>query len=100
MEPIVIEGVPSSVIEEGMNQWFKNSFSTTIPIIKDVETPAETLVETLAETTIVHNLRNPPYPKRLVLGLGIVGNNSCRILPKYGEEHEGEDEGATTEEAT
>ena len=34
------------------------------------------------------------------LGLGTVGKNSCRILPKYGEEHKGEEEGATTEELT
>ena len=33
-----------------------------------------------------------------MLGLGTVGKNSCRILPKYGEEHKGEEEGATTEE--
>ena len=35
-----------------------------------------------------------------LLGLGTVGKNSCRIMPKYGEEHKGEEEGATTKEAT
>ena len=35
-----------------------------------------------------------------LLGLGTVGQNSCRIIPKYGEERKGKDEGATTEEAT
>ena len=32
-----------------------------------------------------------------LLGLEKVGQNSCIILPKYGEEHKGEEEGATTE---
>ena len=35
-----------------------------------------------------------------LLGLGIVGNNSCRIMPKYGEEQKGEEKGAMTEEET
>ena len=33
-----------------------------------------------------------------MLGLGTVGKNSCRIIPKYGEEHKGKEEGATTEQ--
>ena len=32
--------------------------------------------------------------------LGKVAKNSCRIFPKYGEVHKGEEEGAMTEEAT
>ena len=35
-----------------------------------------------------------------VLSLGKVWQNSCRIFPKYGEEHKGEEEGATIEEET
>ena len=39
-----------------MNQQFRNSFSSEIPIIEDVETlvetPAETMIETPAETVI------------------------------------------------
>ena len=58
MEPIFIEDVPSPMIEEIMNQLFESSFSTTIPIIEDVEalaktnneTPPETLVETRTKT--------------------------------------------------
>ena len=34
-----------------------------------------------------------------ILVLEIVRHNSCRILPKYGEEHKGEEEAAMTEEA-
>ena len=58
MEPIVIEDVPSFVIDEGMNPSFGNSFGLAIPIIEDVEIPTEMsienhdkrAVETLAET--------------------------------------------------
>ena len=35
-----------------------------------------------------------------LLVLGKLGKNSFRILPKYGEEHKGEEEGTTIEEAT
>ena len=39
-------------------------------------------------------------PRSSLLGLGIVGRNSYKIMPKYGEEHKGEEEGSTTKEAT
>ena len=73
MELIVIEDVPSYMADEGMNLQFENSFSTTIPIIKDIETPTktpieihdETSVETLAETCTktqpTQSLREPLY---------------------------------------
>ena len=54
MEPILIEDVPSSVTDEGMNPLFGNAFSSAIPIIEDEKIPAETLIEihdeTIAET--------------------------------------------------
>ena len=50
MELIVIEDVPSHMTEEGMNQQFENSFSTTIPIIEVAESPFETPIETHDET--------------------------------------------------
>ena len=49
MEPIVIEDVPSSVTNEGMNPQFGNSFSSAIPIIEGVETLIEIHDETKAE---------------------------------------------------
>ena len=52
MEPIVIDDVPSSMTDEGMNPQFENSFNLVIPIIEDAETPAETLAETWVETRI------------------------------------------------
>ena len=48
VEPIIIEDVPSSVTDEGMNLQFGNSFSSTIPIIEYVETSDETPADTLA----------------------------------------------------
>ena len=48
VEPIGIGDFPSPMTEERMNQQFENSFSTTIPIIEDVETPTETHNETPA----------------------------------------------------
>ena len=59
MEPIVIEDVPSSMIEEGMNPRFENSFSSTIPIIEDVETPTKTPTETPAETPAGTSVETP-----------------------------------------
>ena len=50
MEPVIIEDVPFSMTEEGMNQQFRNSFSSEIPIIEDVETSVETPAETVIET--------------------------------------------------
>ena len=87
MEPIVIEDVPSSMDDEGMNTPFGNSFCPTIPIIEDAETPAktsdetsietpieihdETTVETIAErhtkTKFTWSLKEPPYPEQLTL---------------------------------
>ena len=53
VEPIIIEDVPSSVIDKGLNPQFGNSFISVIPIIEDTETPTKTLVEILAETPAV-----------------------------------------------
>ena len=56
---------------------------------------------------VPHKLQFMPYlqhPAKFdldfpsLLGLEKVGQNSCRIMPKYGEVHKGEEEGATTEE--
>ena len=52
VEPIVIEDVPSSMADEGMNTPFGNSFCSVIPIIEDVETSAKTPDETATETPI------------------------------------------------
>ena len=50
MEPIIIEDVPSSVTDEGMNPSFGISFSAVIPVIEDVETPGEILAKMPVET--------------------------------------------------
>ena len=66
-----------------MNPQFENSFSSTIPIIEDVETPTktptethdktpvethdETLVKTCTKTQPIFFLREPPYNERLAL---------------------------------
>ena len=79
VDPIVIEDVSSSMIDEGMNPWFENSFSSAIPIIEDVETlakkpikihdetPAERLAETHTKTQPTQSLREPPYARLLTL---------------------------------
>ena len=51
VEPIVIEDVPSSMTDEGMNPRFENSFSLVIPIIEDSEKTVETLIEIHDETS-------------------------------------------------
>ena len=51
VEPIVLEYVPSSMTNDGMNPPFGNSFSSTIPIIEDAETPTEMPIEIHNETT-------------------------------------------------
>ena len=51
VEPIVFEDGPHSMIDEGMNPWFENSFSLEIPIIEDAETLVETLIEIHGETS-------------------------------------------------
>ena len=50
VEPLVIEDVPSSVLEERMNQQYLSN--TVTPIIEDVEHPTTMLVETQEETFI------------------------------------------------
>ena len=69
MEPLVIEDVPYSVSEERMNQQYLSS--AAIPIIEDAENPTETLDETQEETSVdtqpTQLVREPPYPKRLIL---------------------------------
>ena len=75
VKPIIIEDVPSSITDEGMNPSFGNSFSAAIPIIDDAETPTETSIEihdettteTLAEThtkmQLTQSSKEPPYLK-------------------------------------
>ena len=69
VEPLVIEDVPSSVTEERLNQQYPSN--TTIPVIKDGESPTETPPETHGETFIETHptqlIREMPYPKRLPL---------------------------------
>ena len=64
-EPLAIEDVPSSVIEERMNHQYPSN--TKIPIIEDVEIPTETLPETREEIVIktepTQLVRELPYPK-------------------------------------
>ena len=45
MEPIIIEDVPSPMTNETIPEWVEIPIGTTIPILEDVETHAETLVE-------------------------------------------------------
>ena len=69
VEPIVIEDVPSSMTDEGMNLQFGNSFTLAIPIIENTETSIdihdETSIETLVETHIkiklTYSSREPSY---------------------------------------
>ena len=73
MEPIIIEDVPSSMTDEGMNPQFENSFSSTIPIIEDDEssieihdeTSTKTLANTCAKIQPTQYLREPSYPEQL-----------------------------------
>ena len=50
VDPIMIEDVPPSMTKAGMNEQFQNPVNTMIPIIKDFETPTETLTEIHVET--------------------------------------------------
>ena len=50
MEPLIIEDVPSSVHEEGMNTQYLSKEMT--PIIEDVEHPTNNPVETQNDTSI------------------------------------------------
>ena len=69
VEPLVIEDVPSSVCEERMNQQYLSNTAT--PIIEDAEhptnMPAETQEDTFIDTQPTQLIREPPYPKRLIL---------------------------------
>ena len=64
-EPLAIEDVPSSVIEERMNHQYPSN--TKIPIIEDAESPTKTPTETqgeiVIETQSTQLIREPPYPK-------------------------------------
>ena len=81
VEPLVIEDVPSSTFEERMNQQYLSN--ETIPIIKDVEIPTETLAETQEEKSIdtqfTQLVREPPYPERLILPK-VVGQPQFNLL--------------------
>ena len=50
VEPFIIEDVPSSVHEEGMNPQYLSN--TTTPIIEDVEHPTNMSAETHNDTSI------------------------------------------------
>ena len=69
MEPLIIEDVPSSVHEEGMNPQYLSKAET--PIIEYVENPtnmpAETKNDTSIDTHPTQLIREPPYPERLML---------------------------------
>ena len=69
VEPLIIEDVPSSVHEEGMNPQYLSKAAT--PIIEDVEhptnMPAKTQKNTSINTQPTQLIREPPYAKRLML---------------------------------
>ena len=68
VEPVILEDVPPSVHEEGVNP---QHLSDTIPIIEDAEHPldgtAETPNDKSGNTQPTQLIRQPPYPERLML---------------------------------
>ena len=68
VEPVIIEDVPPSVHEEGVNP---QHLSDTIPIIEDAEHPingtAETQNDKSSDAQPTQLIRKPPYPKILIL---------------------------------
>ena len=68
VEPVIIEDVPPSVHEEGVNP---QHLSDTTPIIEDVEHPtngtAETQNDKSSDTQPTQLIRKQFYPKRLML---------------------------------
>ena len=69
VEPLIIEDVPSSVHEEGLNPQYLSNAVT--PIIEDVEHPTNMMAETendkSSDTQPTHLIRQPMYPERLML---------------------------------
>ena len=65
---MIIEDVPPSVQEEGVNP---QHLSDTIPIIEDAEHPTNGTTETQndksSDTQPTQLMRQPPYPERLML---------------------------------
>ena len=54
VEPIVIEDFPSPMTEERIPEWMEIPIGTTIPILEDAETHAETP----AKTPMMTHIRN------------------------------------------
>ena len=68
LEPVIIEYVPPSVPEEGVDL---QHLSDIIPIIEDAEHPTNGTVETQNDKSSnaqpTQLIRKPPYPERLML---------------------------------
>ena len=68
VEPVIIEDVPPSVHEEGMNP---QHLSDMTPIIEDAKHPTNGMAETQndksSDTQPTQLIRQPPYPERLML---------------------------------
>ena len=68
VEPLIIEDVPSSMHEEGMNPQY---LSNATPIIEYTEHPTNILAETQNDASIdtqpTQLIRKPSYPERLML---------------------------------
>ena len=81
VEPLIIEDVPSTVLEEGMNPQYLSN--TTTPIIEDIEhptnMPTETQKYTFIDTQPTQLIREPPYPKILILPK-VVGQPQFNLL--------------------
>ena len=81
VEPLIIEDVPSSVHEEGMNPYYLSNAS--IPIIEDVENPtnmpAETKNNAFIDTQPIQLIREPPYLEILMLPK-VVGQPQFNLL--------------------
>ena len=81
VKPLIIEDVPSSVHEEGMNPIYLSN--TMTPIIEDAEHPTNMPVETQNDTSIdtqpTQLIREPLYPERLMLPK-VVGQTQFNVL--------------------
>ena len=84
MEPLIIEDVPSSMHEEGMNpQYLSNTIN---PIVEDTKHPTNMTIETSKDTFIdiqpTQLIREPPYPQRLMLPK-VVGQPQFNLLGEF-----------------
>ena len=68
VDPVIIEDVPPSIHEEGVNP---QHLSYTIPIIEDAEHPTNGMTKTQndksSDTQPTQLIMQPPYPERLML---------------------------------